>query len=36
MTALELGAPCVGEQMGQGPPTENRTVGMVVGAGSDG
>lgn len=35
MAALGLRAPCVGEWMGEGPTTENMTVGIVVDAGGD-
>lgn len=35
MAALGFGAPCVGEWMGEGPTTENRTVGIVVNEGGD-
>ena len=36
MAALGLGAPHVGEWMGEGPTTANRTEGMVADAGGDG
>lgn len=35
MADLGLGAPCVGEWMGEGPTTENMTVRIVVDAVGD-